>query len=177
MSNGWYVETLLRNREIIKTNITTKEFVKIKTNSRELKDDPEILYDIGFDEENFGFLTEVSDFYNDDYNNLLLVENKLKELIENKQLSTEEANVTIGILQHKSLKELGKELNIKDRRTLIDIFRRVCTRLEFILGGDFSDEGYLDYMAEKYNLSESEIQKARDYMNSNKIYFLTQQKG
>lgn len=171
MSNGWYVESLLRNREKIRSSIIEKSYIDSSTGDR-LHSDPDTLFT---DDGDFYAVDEVVifDLYNEDYTNLLLVEKKLKELIRNKQLSTEEANVVTGILQHKSLKELGEELNIQSRVTLITIFRRVCSRLEFLLGDGFSDEGYLANLAEKYNLDEEQIQKGRDYMNSNKRLFTT----
>lgn len=175
MSNGWYIESLLRNREKIRSSVVTKEFVKFHTNSRELRDDPEILSDMDFDDENFGVLAETFEYGDEDYNNLLLVEKKLVELMENKQLSIEEANVVTGILQHKPLRRIGKELNIQSRFTIINIFRRVCSRLEFLLGDGFTDEGYLAYLAQKYGLDEEQIQRGRDYMDSNKRFYIIRQ--
>lgn len=145
MSDSWYVETLLRNRDIIRSDIIEYEQVY----------DDTVVY---------------TDFDNDDYNNLLLIEQTLKTLIENNQLSKKEAIIINEVLTHKSLSQIERETGMT-RVTVAKFFEGVCDRIAFILGGCFTDEGYLESLALKYNLNSEQIEKARTYMNSNKRYY------
>jgi len=138
--DSWYVETLLRNREQIRSDILSTE-------------------------DTFNDTIVNIDFDNFDYNNLLLVEKTLQDLIDNGQLSKKEIRIINAILAYKSLVQIESELHI--HRTIVaKTFERVCDRIAFILGDYFTNEGYLDYITEKYGLDEAHVEKARTYISS-----------
>lgn len=144
--SAWYVETILKTRYEIRSNILTH------TNT------------------DFGCV-EDADLENNDYNNLLLVEKTLHKLVQNKQLSCKEIIILNNVLQYKSFSQIERETGMS-RLTIVKFFENICDRVAFILGDSFTDEGYLDSLVEKYNLTEPEVEKARKYMNSNKQYYV-----
>jgi|WetSurSiteA1Bulk_404760.scaffolds.fasta_scaffold07284_6 hypothetical protein len=142
MNNSWYVKTLIQNKETIKRNIYKESAGKIESS-----------YTI--------------DFEDMDYNNLLLIETLIEKLIQSNSISDREIVVLNQILAGNSIAMIEKSLGIS-RITLTKILDDLCDRVAFILGGEFTNEGYLEYMREKYNLTEEQITKARDYMISNR---------
>jgi hypothetical protein len=161
---GWYVESLLRNRYKIYSNI----YGGTTSYGKELyDDDADSLYiedDCTGSVNGFGFIIDVD---NDDYNNLLLVEKKIAELTDKRQISPKERMIIDSIVTGTSLTKLEEALGMS-RITIAKIFSRICSRISFLLGYSFTDEGYLDYIAGKYKLNEEQLIKARDYMSSNK---------
>lgn len=139
MSQSWYVEVLLRNREQIRSNIVTKT-------------------DVPFD------IEEEVDLDDDVYNDLLVVEKTLKDLIVTCQLSAKELLVTRLILDHKTLFQI-KQITSLDEETVSDAFDRVCNKIAMILGYEFTDNGYLEIFAKKYKLTEQQKEVARNFMN------------
>jgi hypothetical protein len=145
VATSWYVEVLLRNRLQIRENILEKE----------------------------NTLTEqivTADLDDEDYNNLLIVEKTLQDLLNNRQLSAKEIIIINMLLQYKSLSQIEKETGYT-RMWIVKIIEDVCDRIAFILGDEFTNEGYLSRLAEKNHLTEAQIETARVYMNSNRRNF------
>lgn len=103
--------------------------------------------------------TESSEFLD-----LLTVENTLKEFKEHDLLSSLEIKVLDAILEY-GIANAKYKLQL-DRETISKIFKRVCNRIAFKLGDYFTDEGYLAYLATKYNLSDRKIKRIHSYMTS-----------
>lgn len=103
--------------------------------------------------------TESSEFLD-----LLTVENTLKEFKEHDLLSSLEIKVLDAILEY-GIANAKYKLQL-DRETISKIFKRVCNRIAFKLGDYFTDEGYLAYLATKYNLSDRKIKRIYSYMTS-----------
>lgn len=138
---SWYVEYLLLNRETIRAQTLYSQ--------SQIFDDNYTL-----------------DYNNDDYNNLLILEKKLVYIIEKKLLTDKELQILNAVMTNKSLVEIGKVLGIT-RFTLSKFFNTICDRLAFLLGNEFSDEGYLEHMQESYKLTDEQIEKVKEYMKSN----------
>jgi hypothetical protein len=160
MSEGWYIESLLRDRELI---------IARANNVSAYITDPiyEVELDIIAESDEASYIPDFED--DDDFDNLLTIEAKLKELLENKQLSSKEAIIINNLLNNKSFTQTGRELKMS-RMTISKIFSNVCNRVAFLLGREFTNEGYLDYMREKYCLTDQQISKARIHINSNQKY-------
>lgn len=146
MSDSWYVETLIRGGYLIRELIARRS--------------------IGYLEE-----VEYLDLENEDYCNLLLVEKTLKSIKDNKHISEKERIILEKMLESKSLSQIEQETGFT-RATVAKVFERLCDRVAFILGDIFTNDGYLNYLAERNNLTDDQVEIARKYMNSNKKYFL-----
>lgn len=134
---SWYIETLLINRESIRASIV------VKANR--------------YSDHVYINLT------GNDYNNLLLVEKLIKKLYESGNITNKEIEVINLVATTKSLRDLEKE-STTARHSLSRIFYNVCKKLAFILGGEFTDEGYLNYIQRKYKLNVEQVDQAREYM-------------
>lgn len=104
-------------------------------------------------------------FYQDDYNDLLIIEKKIKELYEKGLLDDEDLEIIEHVSDGKPMNEVGLEVK-KSKLILAKRFYAICNKIAYSLGGQFTDEGYLDYMQEKYNLAEEEIEVMRKHMLS-----------
>lgn len=137
--DSWYVEVLLKNRASVKDSIYTN--IDIISDSYEI------------------------DFENDDYNNLLLLEKEIKKQAESGRLDPLENKILFYIFQSKTIAEITRLLNVS-RPTIVKTFEALCDRLAYVLGGVFTNEGYLDFLTKKHNLTETQIEKARNLMTS-----------
>lgn len=131
---SWYVENLLLNRDSIRAST--------------------VIVDGGY--------TYV-DLTGNDYNNLLVLEKTIDELYELGIITDKELKVIDQIATAKPLRELEKEDSMA-RHSLSRIFYTVCEKLAFILGGEFTDEGYLKYIQHKFKLNDKQVEQAREYM-------------
>jgi hypothetical protein len=134
---SWYVETLLIDSEHIRSDV-------IKRVSE------------------YGDRVYV-DLNGNDYNNLLVLEKTIKDLHKSGHISDREVEVISLVSTAKSLRELEKE-NVLARHSLAKVFYNVCEKLAFILGGEFTDEGYLAYMKVKHKLDDEQLEQVREYM-------------
>lgn len=104
------------------------------------------------------------DFNSDEYNNLLIVESKIKELTNLGVIDSFELAILHFVTSKGSYTQLEELLKI-NRNTLANHFKRICNRISYSLGYEFTDEGYLQYMQEKYNLLDSQIDILREHIN------------
>jgi hypothetical protein len=142
MSNSWYVEFLLRNREFIKNKIYTQ-----------IPDMSEPAY--------------VLDLEDDMYNDLLLVEGVIKDMWSSGRMTRKQIDIVKLISQGFNLTEIEERTGVS-RTFSSKIFTEFCNTVAFILGGTFSDEGYIDYMREKYGLNNEQLEKLKKFLESNK---------
>jgi len=142
MNDAWYVESLIKNQESIWQNMY-----------KEANSGNEPGYEL--------------DLYDEDYNNLILVQKQIKRMLESGLLSEKEVLVLESTLEGKTAADIEKEFGLS-RLTISKIFSDICDRIALILGREFTNDGYLDYMANKYNLTPEQVEKAREYMSSNK---------
>ena len=131
---SWYVETLILNCEEIRSNI-------YKSSGEQIE----------------------ADLDDDDYNNLLILESKIKELKNKGFIADKEIDIIKAVSTGRTLTSLEKSLGIS-REAISKIFYETCEKLSYLLGGQFTDEGYLNYMRTKYKLSEEEIENMEKYM-------------
>jgi AraC-like DNA-binding protein len=101
----------------------------------------------------------------DDFNDLILVEKKLNELIANKSITQKEIKIVNIYLNCLNLEKAQKELGMS-RLTISKIFTRVCERVSTYLGYSFTDEGFIEYMTDKYRLNKDEISRLKGFISS-----------
>ena len=137
---SWYVENLIRNGYRIRLNIIHKNYA------------PSVdMCSVSFE------------FSDNDYNNLLSIETVVNDLIKNNSLTKKEYDIIVNVMGGKSLNVISKEFGIS-RVTVSKIFSGVCERISYILGDEFTDEGYLEYIKDKYKLTEEQINKAKEFL-------------
>ena len=167
---SWIVRNLILDRNQILSSITeTKQasrFYPINYGDMDY-DDIELFYadDDSMYSENVHY-AQVN-FEDDEYNFLLQVENKIREMYESEQLTGKEIETLCLVSEGNSYKEVGEALSI-GKSSIRKIFSSTCNKIAFSLGGVFTDEGYVEYMVTKHSLTEAEISKMVTLMESNR---------
>ena len=155
---SWYVRRLLLDRDSIRSSIVTNYGVL-----------DNCTYDVSTDDldwiDNFAY--QIYSFDSDVYNDLMIVETKIKELTDCGMISKDELNILDQIMSGKSIAQVVRSEGVV-RLTISRKFNDVCSRIAFHLGGIFTDDGYLYYMANKYNLHKEQISKLKNIMSEEK---------
>lgn len=115
------------------------------------------------------------DLESDDYNDLIVVEKRIQQLFESGILSEKEMELIEYVSDGKSLSN-SKEHFGKHRISTFKQFRNLCNKIAFYLGGYFTDDGYIAYMKEKYDLSDEQVRKMIKYMTNKFKYKLMRKK-
>lgn len=106
-----------------------------------------------------------SDINSDEYNDLIVVEKKIEDLYNAGIVSKNELSLIDYMEDGKPIVNSKKSFG-KNRMSVAKDFRNLCSKIAFYIGGIFTDEGYIDYMKTKYNLTDEQVIKMRDYMES-----------
>ena len=138
---GWYVEQLLLDREVIREAIRETNDI----NCLEMVDDY-IAYNVD----------------SDTYCDLLSVEMELSRLIKKGLISGLDLQVLNSILGGTPFSVIGAELNLGSKRlSVYGIFKKICSRIAFVLGEHFTNDGYINYLQNKYDLNQDDIDKIK----------------
>jgi hypothetical protein len=158
---------LILDRNQILSNLTELKVEKIDERMSPEMLDTGMFYDI----DDGSIPDEVSyvvyHFEDDEFNQLLLVENKIEEMYGIELLTKMEVKLLTLLSRGHSYKEVGEELNI-GKASVRKIFHSTSNKIAFALGGVFTDEGYVEYMATKHELTDVEISKMITLMESNR---------
>lgn len=106
-----------------------------------------------------------SDINSDEYNDLIIVEKKIDDLYNAGIISNSEMSLINYMEDGKPIVNSKKSFG-KNRMSLAKDFGNLCNKIAFYIGGIFTDEGYIDYMKTKYNLTDEQVGKMQDYMES-----------
>lgn len=156
---SWIVKNLILDKNQILSNLTKERTIiagnKYENSAGEMMyaDVKSICFDI--------------DFENDEYNFLLQLGTKIRDLHECEQLTPTEWYIIERLSEGNSYKEVGEKLKI-GKNSVRKIFNSTCSKLAFSLGGVFTDEGYVEYMSDKHSLAEAEVSKMLALMESNR---------
>ena len=101
----------------------------------------------------------------DVYNKLLFLEKKVEELYKSGHLSDREMEVITYMSEGYSITDVAKTLDTS-RITIKNIFRNACNRISHHLGGSYTDQGFLEELQKNYKLTDIQIEKIRDRINS-----------
>lgn len=143
---SWYVRRLLLDRDAIRSSMTS-------TFDNRLSHD--------YYEERY----QIVDLDLDVYSDLLTVEMKLKQLLNSKLIAKDEIKVLEYMLSNRSIAKIEYDENIS-RPTIIKKFDAICDRIAFHLGGMFTDDGFIEYISNKYDLTDNDIQKIKLIINN-----------
>jgi len=111
-------------------------------------------------------IKENPDFESDEYNDLLIIEKTIANLDSLGRLTPTEKQILSLVADGYLLKDISLALRIS-RETISKIFTNTCEKIAFSIGGDLTDFGFLEKLANDYNLSVADIDTVTDYMRSN----------
>lgn len=106
-----------------------------------------------------------ADLESDEYNDLIVMEKKIEDLFEAGIISKNEMLIIQYIQDGKPVSNSKKDFG-KNRISLTKNFGKLCNKIAFYIGGTFTDDGYVDYMKTKYNLTDEQVEIMIDYMKS-----------
>lgn len=106
-----------------------------------------------------------SDIDSDDFNDLLVLEAKIKELFGAKVITAYELNMINLVQTTNSIEDVGKKLN-RSRFSVAKDFVKLCNRLAFTLGNGFTDDGYIEEIIRRYRLDEEDSLLLRGFIQS-----------
>jgi len=162
---SWYVQQLIRNCDKIRSSINTSPEVYFDGVV------PEVVCIENGEEENIEPLYEQYPYFVDyedgSFQDLLLLEKTIQDLYNNKKISVLEHLIIMLYSKDTPMEDMIKQTGILSKLTIMKIFSKVCDRIGFILGGEFTDEGLIDKLSREHNLTEDQVQKVRDYLNRN----------
>jgi len=110
-------------------------------------------------------LKEEHDLASDDYNNLLILEKKAKELYMLGILTIMEVKILNLVSNGSMLSDVNKEIPLA-QKTISLIFKSACEKISFCLGGEFTDFGTVDELRNKYELTNEQVENLIHYMSS-----------
>jgi len=163
---SWYVRYLLLNSDEIRESaenplqlhgISTRE----DSYSEELMDDEPIYSD------DYGpFSLDNNIYENDFFNDLLIVEKKIKELSIAGVLSGKDLDLIKIMSSDPVMYSLSTPLGV-GRFSIEDRFNLITNLISKSLGSIFTDEGYVEYLTEKYHLDEKRVKILKEFIANN----------
>ena len=112
----------------------------------------------------------------DYYLSLLTVEQRFDELVKKGNINSFESGVINFVLSGLSFTKLSKILGMS-RLTISKHFTLACAKISYSLGGEFTDEGYIQFMKDKYKLSFEQCEILKSYMTSHLRHKLRRHDG
>lgn len=105
-----------------------------------------------------------ADINSDTFNDLIVLESKLDEMSD-ECLFTKDEEVIIDLL--KEGMRISDIANImgKHRNTVFEMFVELCERIAYLLGGEFTNDGYFEMMQDKYNLTNNQVATMKEYIS------------
>lgn len=162
---AWLISQLLRNREVIKESVK-KCFDTVDSTDCIFVDDG------GENDEPISEKTDelCVDFTDiDPYNDLLIIEKRIKEMFLLNILSEQEMKIIDAVATNKSFSDLEEVVKL-DRHNIAKAFDEITDKVAFYMGDYFTDEGYIDYITKKYNLSKDQIKLLENYISGKYKY-------
>jgi hypothetical protein len=94
-----------------------------------------------------------------------VIEKKIEDLHKEGLVSEAELSLIKYMEDGKPIVNSKEEFG-KNRLSLAKDFITLCNKLAFYLGDYFTDDGYAEYMKQKYSLNDEELSKMITYMSS-----------
>jgi hypothetical protein len=109
---------------------------------------------------NSALIKEKADIDSDEFNYLLIVETEIKKFKEQNIFSEEELSFLDMLFSDRVVDQKRfTELSYK-------VLDKISLKLSISLGGIFTDVGYLEYMKDKYKLTDEQLHVAEKFMLS-----------
>lgn len=104
------------------------------------------------------FIKERGNINSDVYNNVIMIEKTLDDMLKNDIITQRENDVVWAVSAGYSYSEIARILSIH-RLTVSQIFKDVTDRISFILGGELTDSAFLERIGSIEPLSEEDMGK------------------
>ena len=104
------------------------------------------------------YIKERADINSDTYNNAIMIEKTLDDMLEKELITQQESDVIWSVSAGYSYSEIARLLNIH-RLTVSQIFKDVTDRISYILGGELTDSAFIEKIQTIEALSEKDISK------------------
>lgn len=167
---SWIVRNLILDRYIIFSrlyeNVNTP-FKKTNFYGDEDVDDVYLLYTDDDDIVGDNIIYTQMNIEDDEFTFMRQIDEKIKELVKAGQISELELQILQMLSNGNSYTEVSEQLNIS-RKSARKNFNTSCNKIAFALGGVFTDEGYAEYMAEKYSLTGRQVEAMLELLESNR---------
>jgi hypothetical protein len=103
----------------------------------------------------------------DTYNDLLILEKKIREMKDRGLIEPKEVRLLLGISRGYSFEEVGDRLGL-DRKTVRLKFRKLCDSIAYYIGGVYTNEGFVEYLSEKHNLNSEQVKALNEIIEQNR---------
>jgi len=111
------------------------------------------------------YIRETHSLDSDDFNNLMSVEKEVVRMISTGTISKRDQMILDAVISGKPFHILEKEINLS-RVTISKVFKNVCDKIGRNLGGEFTDKGYIEYLADQYRLTDAQVRKLQKHIKS-----------
>jgi hypothetical protein len=106
------------------------------------------------------------DFEADDYNNLLIIEKKISDMVKNDLLTRNELRILELIKEGYLFSDIESMVGV-GRETVSKTYKNICEKIAFSLGGEFTDDGFIKEVSKRHHLTKEEERKLSRFMESN----------
>lgn len=102
------------------------------------------------------YIKERADINSDSYNNAIIIEKTLDDMLKQGTVSQQESDVIWSVSAGYSYSEIARLLGLH-RLTVSQIFKQVTDRISFVLGGELTDSAFLDRIDGIEHLSDKDV--------------------
>jgi len=104
----------------------------------------------------YAYIKERADINSDSYNNVIMIEMVIEKMIDDGLLSEQENNVIWMVSAGYSYSEIARVLGIH-RLTVSQVFKTVTDRVSYLIGGELTDEAFLERIQGLEPIAEEDI--------------------
>lgn len=110
-------------------------------------------------------IRETHDMDSDEYNDLLIIEKKINDMKKRSLITPVESTILSYIVQGYLLDDIENFCGIS-RETISKIFKSLCEKISYSIGGEFTDDGYIEEIAKRNRLTDQEQDILKNFMSS-----------
>ncbi len=107
-------------------------------------------------------IVDAGNIESDQFNNALSIQETIKILYEKGNISEFDVRVLNGIATGFNFSEIATLL-IADRKRVSDSFKKTCGKVAFVLGGEFTDTGFMYRHAARHAIGSKKEQKLKEF--------------
>lgn len=146
---SWYVRQLVLNERNIRNSIKT-EYILSHWESTP--------YGVRYLEYDIDDLVVELNYDDETYLDLLSVMVTFDKLVKDNLISDRDKKIFNMIHDEEAtFQDVENKLGIS-RVTVSIVFKAICNKIAYMLGDHFTNEGYIDYLSNKYSLSDQEVE-------------------
>ncbi len=104
-----------------------------------------------------------SDINSDEYMDILIIEMLVEKLNRKGIITNKELRILNLVSSGYTFDDVSKEMDLS-RPVISVIFSMICRKIAFILGGYFTNDGFLEYIREKYDFNDETMEKISNFI-------------